>query len=566
MTEVQLSVQSQRRHDLDALRAFAMLLGIALHGAIPYAPGFPWAIQDSQSSPVFTWMFMIIHGFRMPLFFLISGYFTMMIWRQRGLLRLIQQRALRILLPCLLGLITILPLTRWLGALAAGSAANVTVAEESSQSVDTIAAVIRRADQQKLSELLVDKALANQPDPQFQVRPLAWAAMCGNTAAATLLLDAGADIEGRNADGSTALHGAAFIGDATMLQLLLGRGADAGAKNLAGDPPARSATADVPGTMFIWGLLQLPPRDPDAVAAGRQKCLQLLPPLPQVAANAEPDNLTKARDAYRSLLTAQSWNLVWSAAPGAVPFHLMLTPVFDHLWFLWFLCWMVLGFAMIVPVVVWAGQRMWPGRQVSRLLTIGWGWLCWLLPTAAVSCFMGLFGPAFGPDTSMGILPQPHVLLYYSLFFTFGCLYFESSDVEGRLGKWWWLTLPVALAVLLPLTFVVGDSLMLSSLLQAAYAWLMSFGCLGIFRRWMSHPSPRVRWLSDASYWLYLSHLPVLFVLQAPIRSWPVSSYVKFSLTCSLCTILLLLVYHWCVRETWIGVLLNGPRKKAEVK
>ena len=71
MTEVQLSVQSQRRHDLDALRAFAMLLGIALHGAIPYAPGFPWAIQDSQSSPVFTWMFMIIHGFRMPLFFLI---------------------------------------------------------------------------------------------------------------------------------------------------------------------------------------------------------------------------------------------------------------------------------------------------------------------------------------------------------------------------------------------------------------------------------------------------------------------------------------------------------------
>jgi peptidoglycan/LPS O-acetylase OafA/YrhL len=107
---------------------------------------------------------------------------------------------------------------------------------------------------------------------------------------------------------------------------------------------------------------------------------------------------------------------------------------------------------------------------------------------------------------------------------------------------------------------------MLSSLLQAAYAWLMSFGCLGIFRRWMSHPSPRVRWLSDASYWLYLSHLPVLFVLQAPIRSWPVSSYVKFSLTCSLCTILLLLVYHWCVRETWIGVLLNGPRKKAEVK
>ncbi|MFN5587695.1 MAG: hypothetical protein ACK5DR_20520, partial [Planctomyces sp.] len=44
-------------------------------------------------------------------------------WRQRGLGALVRQRALRILLPCLLGLVTIVPLSHWLGRLAAGPAA-----------------------------------------------------------------------------------------------------------------------------------------------------------------------------------------------------------------------------------------------------------------------------------------------------------------------------------------------------------------------------------------------------------------------------------------------------------
>ena len=39
----------RRLHDLDALRGFAMLLGIALHAALAFIPGF-WAVQDSTAS------------------------------------------------------------------------------------------------------------------------------------------------------------------------------------------------------------------------------------------------------------------------------------------------------------------------------------------------------------------------------------------------------------------------------------------------------------------------------------------------------------------------------------
>ena len=69
-----------RRHDLDALRAFAMLLGIVLHGALAFIPG-AWAVTDASvegDGTPFAWLTMAIHGFRMPVFFLMSGFFTAM--------------------------------------------------------------------------------------------------------------------------------------------------------------------------------------------------------------------------------------------------------------------------------------------------------------------------------------------------------------------------------------------------------------------------------------------------------------------------------------------------------
>ena len=90
-----------------------MLLGIALHAALSFVP-FPWMVQDSRQSELFGVLFFAIHGFRMPLFFVISGFFTAMLCRQKGLTALLKHRAKRVLLPCVLGLLTIVPLLHWL--------------------------------------------------------------------------------------------------------------------------------------------------------------------------------------------------------------------------------------------------------------------------------------------------------------------------------------------------------------------------------------------------------------------------------------------------------------------
>ncbi len=98
-------------HDLDALRAFAMLLGIVLHVGSAFTPA--GALGRGSSAVWFGHTLGLIHGFRMQLFFMVSGFFTMMLLRRRGTWAVSKQRSLRIALPLLLGMFTVIPAANW---------------------------------------------------------------------------------------------------------------------------------------------------------------------------------------------------------------------------------------------------------------------------------------------------------------------------------------------------------------------------------------------------------------------------------------------------------------------
>src|SRR3569623_2062254 len=140
------SSESLRRHDLDALRAFAMLLGIALHAALAFSM-IPWVVHDSRQSDLYSLFMMAVHGFRMSLFFLVSGFFTAMLWRKRGLASLLKQRAVRILVPCLVGVAIMTPLLSWVTAWALQNAVPVVSADDGS-----IAAAVRSGDSAALHQ------------------------------------------------------------------------------------------------------------------------------------------------------------------------------------------------------------------------------------------------------------------------------------------------------------------------------------------------------------------------------------------------------------------------------
>ena len=81
---------------------------------------------------------------------------------------------------------------------------------------------------------------------------------------------------------------------------------------------------------------------------------------------------------------------------------------------------------------------------------------------------------------------------------------------------------------------------------------------MGAAQRFWSHPSARRRYMADASYWIYLVHLPLVFGLQAAVSAWPLHWTLKFPLVCATATLLLLLSYDAAVRSTWVGSWLNG--------
>ena len=91
-----------------------MLLGIGLHAAIPFVP---WRVEGDTGGWLLDVFVAFVHGFRMPLFFLISGFFTALLWRRRGLRSLIRHRLRRVGLPLLIGCFTIIPAV-WIGVIA----------------------------------------------------------------------------------------------------------------------------------------------------------------------------------------------------------------------------------------------------------------------------------------------------------------------------------------------------------------------------------------------------------------------------------------------------------------
>lgn len=90
--------------------------------------------------------------------------------------------------------------------------------------------------------------------------------------------------------------------------------------------------------------------------------------------------------------------------------------------------------------------------------------------------------------------------------------------------------------------------------------WLLIFGMLGLFRRFLSNPSHRLRYLSDSSYWLYLIHLPLQYELSLYLNGLNLNGFIKFLIYNVISFAILIPSYHYLVRSTWLGLWLNGRR------
>ncbi len=97
-----LAPSPERYHGLDALRGIAMLLGIVLHAAIPYYPDLAMWPKDTNSSEIIGLIFDFIHMWRMPVFFMLAGFFANLIISRKSWQAWWLNRWLRLAFPIII--------------------------------------------------------------------------------------------------------------------------------------------------------------------------------------------------------------------------------------------------------------------------------------------------------------------------------------------------------------------------------------------------------------------------------------------------------------------------------
>ena len=251
-----------------------------------------------------------------------------------------------------------------------------------------------------------------------------------------------------------------------------------------------------------------------------------------------------------------------------------------HLWFLYYLAVLYVLVLALRAAFVALDRDGAARRRIDRALeTVLSSYLAPLLlaaPTAAVLYVDAAWPVWFGihtPDT--GLMPQLQAIVAFGTAFTLGWVMHRQVRLLGVLKRQWAVNLAIAMALTTTCLFIIGPVPTLETattvpgapIMRIAYAaayglsiWYWTLGLLGTAMRFCSSESPARRYLADASYWLYLMHLPIVYGIAVASMDVPASWVIKFPLNIAITLTLLLVSYHYLVRPTVIGEVLNGRR------
>lgn len=260
------------------------------------------------------------------------------------------------------------------------------------------------------------------------------------------------------------------------------------------------------------------------------------------------------------------------------PFPLIGPPVpWGHLWFLYTLL-VIYALVLALRVLLGTLDIKGAGRDAfGRLLELGitsrLAPLILTVPIAAALFLSPWWVEWQGiPSPIMGLVPNPPALLAYGSAFLVGWALHRQQACLPVLAAGAPLYLAAALAATVVALSLAGITphfkpMGLAGAERALYTfayvfaqWCWSFGLIGLAMRRFAAPSTRWRYLADASYWMYLVHLPVVMLLQAWMLGWPLPWPVKLALNLAITGALMLASYRYLVRSTFMGQFLNGRR------
>lgn len=284
------------------------------------------------------------------------------------------------------------------------------------------------------------------------------------------------------------------------------------------------------------------------------------------------------------VLTAIVVVLIWNASlQGLTAADAPPQPTYDwtnmpltHLWFLWVL--MILYAALLIlrgPFAALDRSGAW-GRTVDRAtagLVGPWGPFVLGAPLALALWLHPNWIAFFGvPTPDAGLIPNTPALVGFGLAFGFGVLLDRRRDLLKRIEAWSPVHLALAVGAgavammlaggpnpqLVPMTDPTTKAMTAAAFGVATHAGV--FAAVGLAMRFFAGHSAVRRYLADASYWIYIVHLPLMMAAQVLVQDWTLPWPVKLVgvvigvLTISTAS------YELLIRHTFMGRWLNGRR------
>ena len=177
------------------------------------------------------------------------------------------------------------------------------------------------------------------------------------------------------------------------------------------------------------------------------------------------------------------------------------------------------------------------------------------------------------PTPGFTLIPPITPLFVFGYLFCIGWVVYNQPAILKGLSRYWHVRLllgTVAAIYCLNTVGVEASSVTngeLISRLEYAIGYstaliLWTFTVVGLGVRYLSGQVEWIRYLSDASYWMYIGHFPIVMALQTALLFLELHWAVKFILVNTITCFVLIVMYRYWVRPTWIGVILNGRRHK----
>jgi glucan biosynthesis protein C len=250
-----------------------------------------------------------------------------------------------------------------------------------------------------------------------------------------------------------------------------------------------------------------------------------------------------------------------------------------HLWFLYVLLWLyalALGVRWAVLQLDRSGALQ---ARIDRLVQlIAHSYVAPLVLAVPLLVSLWFASPwyhYFGiPPADMNLIVNAQALTAFGTAFAFGWLVHRQIGVLEMWTQRWRQNLLVAVVLSIACLTLVGPTPILTPAARdattAVYAvcyavaiWAWTIAIVGAALRFCSNESPVRRYVADASYWIYLIHIPVVMALQTVVAQWSLPWFVKYAAVLLVAFPIMLATYQWLVRYTFVGAILNGRRYRA---